>query len=52
MIQGVNVPDALGIAIALLPQLPFAVAAVAGLWYALPTRPRHPRVPTLAAMPR
>ena len=50
MIQGVNVPDALDIAIALLPQLPFAVAAVAGLWYALATRRRHPRVSTLAAI--
>lgn len=50
MIQGVNHADPVGIVIALLPQVPFALVAAAGLCYAVATRRRHPRVSLLAAI--
>jgi hypothetical protein len=50
MIQGVHSADAFGILTSLLPQVPFALVAVAGLWYAVATRKRHARVSLLATI--
>ena len=41
MIQGVHSVDPVGVLISLLPQVPFALVAVAGLWYAVAARKRR-----------